>query len=219
MFELITLPNTYYQQSGEKLYNLNAQGPLTHPGQDQFMANVGQLNQNLVNLPGLQNQAIYSIPPPHAHYINQLPPPQPQTASVQNLSSASILAALQATANNHAAGSSSSSSSSSTSSASNAQICTGSSSTSSTSSSNPFVNNASSINSSASSSPSANQQQANLIPVNQQSQFGQLTYLNQQSQMSGSTQNLTLVNGEMEKSDPVSVILELRFVTEKAKLK
>ncbi len=218
MFELITLPNTYYQQAGEKLYNLNGQAPLAHPTPDQFMANVGQLNQNLVNLPGLQNQAIYSIPPPHTHYISQLPPPQAQN-NVQNLSSASILAALQATANNQAAGSSSSSSSSSTSSASNAQISTGSSSTSSTSSSNPFVN-PSSINSSASSSPTANQQQSNLIPVNQQSQFGQLTYLGQQSQMGGSTQNLSMgsVNGDMEKNDPVRVILQLTVVNENIKL-
>lgn len=223
MFELITLPNTYYQQSADKLYSLNAasQQPLAQPSQEQLMASVGQLNNQLVNLPGLQAaQGIYSVPPPpqvpQPQYFNQLAPP-PQHHHQQNLSSASILAALQATANNQASGASSSSSSSSTSSTSNTNNTNSasSSSTSSTSSTNPFVSCAtSSMNSSASSSPSANQQQANIIhPVTNQN-LQQLNYLNNQQQqgagmlngqLSGSTSNLNVAQpmNEGEKPDPM----------------
>jgi hypothetical protein len=195
MFELITLPNTYYQQTTDKLYSLNAAGNgqnQLQPTQEQIMAQVGQLNNNLVNLGGLQqNPSMYSVPPPpQPQFYSQIAPQMGNSQNIQgtaqHLSPAAILAALQATASGQGNGSgSSSSSSSSTSSNSNNQLNvqnSGSlSTTSSTSSSNnPFVSCAtSSMNSSTSSSPSANQQHANLIPQNQN--FAQINFLNQQN--------------------------------------
>jgi hypothetical protein len=214
MFELITLPNTYYQQTTDKLYSLNAAAngqTQLQPSQEQLMASVGQLNNNLVNLSGLQQTpGMYSVPPPQVpqpQYFSQIAPQIPQQqANTQNLSSAAILAALQATASNQQTGSSSSSSSSSTSSTSNTQINnTGSSSTSSTSSSNnPFVSCAtSSMNSSASSSPSANQQQANMIPVNQN--FAQLNYLNQQSVLAAAVSNQNSSNNSITNANNANI--------------
>lgn len=231
MFELITLPNTYYQQQAttDKLYSLNpgSAGPTQlQPTQEQLMAQVGQLNSNLVGLQGLQNP-IYSVPPPpqaqyfnHAALAHQPPPPQPPQPQHQgqNLSSAAILAALQATANQQASGSSSSSSSSSTSSTSNTNInntpgTNSASSTSSTSSTatNPFVSCAtSSMNSSASSSPSAIASQhavpppSLMQPMNQNGM--QLCYLNQQFNPGSSSNLSAMPPQETEgKSDPVRI--------------
>lgn len=200
MFELITLPNTYYQQTGDKLYNLNGNGqPGMQPTQEQLMATVGQLNNNLVGLTGLPNPGMYSVPPPpQPHYFNQIQAPQ---SGAQNLSPAALLAALQASATSQASGSSSSSSSSSTTSNSNAQINTTGSSNSSTSS-NTFVSCAtSSINSSASSSPSANQQQASVLPAQQN--LAHLNYLNQQNALNQQFNNATMTMPPPNQQQPL----------------